>query len=123
MKNITLTLVSILILISNTSAQKLRTHKPPNGFKIAGVSACIVGSGATLVGLFLYGVEGDTGGRGTPTNTPAPQNNDGLIVAGVGGGLIVGGVVLIVVGVSHNKKSKISITMPKKNEIGLAYNF
>ena len=75
------------------------------------------------MGLVMMAFLGDTGGRGTPTSSPPPKNYDGIIVTGIGGGLIIGGVVLFVVGVEHNKKSKISITMPKRNEIGLAYNF
>jgi len=139
MKTIIFTLTFTLFFSSTLQAQRFRSlreerlnalharrdkpHQPLLGLRIAGITACSVGSVVTLFGLLDYVATGDTGGRGSNTSSPAPKNNDGLVIVAAGGGLMAAGVVLIVVGVSPHNRNRISLITPKMNEIGLAYKF
>jgi hypothetical protein len=139
MKMIILQLVLSALFITNLQAQKVYDNAKPLkrhmcAATIVGMSSLTVGVGMTVVGLgmeWAAGTEVEHGGNISQNPGLEAQyqhdNNTALAVRDVGLVLGAGGLVLLITGVigdrQHNHKPKFSLVAPKKNAIGLAYNF
>lgn len=133
MKPTLLIAAAIMLFTPHTQAQvnklheklQKRSHRPPmTALQRCGTASLAVGCVGATFGLFLWSADADVGGRGG-NNDPQPSPNySGLIMAGVGGVLIAGGIILFVLDKAHYKKNrKLGITFPRMNEIGIAYHF
>jgi hypothetical protein len=105
---------------SEKSVFPIDTHKKPQNNKV--VTGCLIAVGGGLVtywGAHIYASEVN---QLTPNTS---MEAAGLVVAGVGCGLIVTGVIIAVRG-NHKhprKHAGLQLITPKSNEIGLAYRF
>jgi hypothetical protein len=91
--------------------------------KTVGIVSIVAGGGLAITGLALANSTGDTGGKGGNSTINYKKDNTGAIVAGVGGGLIVAGVILLVAASSagHKDKSRVSLIAPGCSEVGIGY--
>lgn len=85
------------------------------GIITAGVGVCTVGAGLLYTAL-------DQQSFREPGNDNSNYNTRNTIIT-IGGGLIVTGIVLILVDGPNKNKKKLSLIAPKRNELGIAFNF
>ena len=126
MKPILLLVALTWLFNSNARAQGLfnrfkqeRSRNPPSAAKVVGCIAIPVGAIAALYGFLDLSLTGIRR-TGDPERGPDPLGV-GLVVGGCT--FIAGGITLLIVDAHHHKKNRWSVIVPKKNEIGLAYNF
>ena len=93
----------------------IRDHKPKPAcaVKIIGIVSTCIGGCVAVYGFFSY----------VATEGEGPNNNT-LAVTEIGAAMAVTGIGLIIAGSIHDRnRHRWSLVAPKKNEMGLAYNF
>ena len=97
-------------------------HSHMGGAKLAGGIIAFSGMTAGFLGVFFYAVSAGGGSESDPPNYDMQNIGVELMIAG--GAMIIGGCALGIGGIIHDhKRYGLHIIAPKKNEIGLAYNF
>ena len=115
----------------NLQAQKLEQMSKRRHIgttTIVGISTLGTGVMASFVGLLADYSAGSVSSR---SNTPSSNakydedHNTAVVIRDVGIGLVVVGGIIFIIGRSDDQlyNPKLSIIAPKRNEIGLAYNF
>ena len=125
MKPILILIALILLFPAQIHAQRFferfkheRPITPPCAPKIIGCIAIPVGCVAFTIGGFAYMVSAPMK-RGQTRSQQDP-----FLAITIGGGvLIAGGIVLLIADAAHHRNNRLSLIIPKNNEVGLAYNF
>jgi len=115
MKRFLIVFALCLLVIQGLDAQTLIINATPSRYVTTGIITGSVGCGAILFGgvAALY----------NSSNSTTDVRNTDLAIMGVGFGIFAIGGGLIFGGLYHDKYFKWSLVAPKKNQIGLAYNF
>ena len=96
------------------------SHHRKSPLIIVGIVTGSVGCSMAVVGFLAY--MSYDGSAPNAAGNSVNAGNDFLGIMGAGIALFIAGGSLIINGVSNDRKHKLSLIAPKKNEIGLAYN-
>jgi hypothetical protein len=122
-------LAFIMLFISNTQGQgffrdRMQQRPNINPLKVGGIVSMSMGGAAAFLGFFIYATGSSSqGSNGSNSSYSENNHNTAIAVMGIGAGLIVVGGVLLIVGGTQSHNKKWGLITPKKNEVGLAYNF
>jgi len=101
-------------------------HTSLSPLTVTGITLTGAGVFPLVFGGFYYLTNGDTGGRGSNSTGPTHQDNTGPVMMEIGGGMVLVGCMLMAAGFEHTRQQKakrLSVVAPKRNQLGLAYNF
>ena len=119
----------VMLCISHTQAQPFfrdrMPQRPPISVATAcGITSCSLGVVSLAIGGLIYLVNASSAGSSNSSYSQSDQNTSYLFL-GTGAVLAIAGGILIGAGTSHNHEHsrRWSAVAPKRNELGLAYNF